>query len=94
MDDRLSKTMVPVGGNLHEEVRFFTDAKIQGAIDNALKSVSSDKKGVVLKVDVDGHGAKAVLAARPGEHWTIGLISEYDWSNKDFSGGAQVVFEW
>ena len=94
MDQRLSKKMVPLGGNLYEEIRFFSNEKIQSAIDGALENVSQNKKGVVLRVDADGEGVKTVIAAKPNENWTIGVIAEYDWGTKDYAAGAQVVFEW
>ena len=93
MDPKLSSKMVPVQSNMFEEVRFFSDESIQKNIDNALKGVPYHS--VILKADVDGSGkAKAVLAARPGEHWTIAGVFEYDFSDKTFSGGAEVAFEW
>jgi hypothetical protein len=94
MDKRLGSKMVKLGsGNLYEEVRFFNDAAIQKAVDDALKDVKV--KSVVLKADVDGTGElSAVLAARPNEHWTIGAVFNYDFSDKTYSGGAQVAFEW
>ena len=93
MDKRLDAKMVPLGGGLYEQVRFFGDAQIQKAVDDALKGVSVDKKGVVLHVDVDGEGVRAVLAARPRKNWTIGVIGEID-RNKDYKLGARVAFEW
>jgi 2-phospho-L-lactate guanylyltransferase (CobY/MobA/RfbA family) len=95
MDDRLSRKMLPVRGtaNQFEEVRFFNNESIQKAIDNAVKDVRVDS--VLLKADVDGDGdLSAVLVARPGEHWTVGAVFKYDFTDKSYSGGAQVVFEW
>ena len=95
MDSRLSSKMVPVPGrtNLFEEIRFFNDESIQKAIDKAVRGTK--KKSVVLKADIDGDGElSAVLVARPNEHWTIGGVFKYDFTDKSYSGGAQIAYEW
>ena len=93
MDSQLTK--IPAGsiGN-PQEIRVFTNPAIQAAINHALSGVSSDKRGVVLEVDVpEAGGVKAVLAARLDDHWSIGLVGEYSGERK-VSGGARVAFQW
>ena len=93
MDYRLNKKLVSLGSGLYEEVRLFSDEAIQKAVDQALETVAADKKGVLLKVDVDGQGMRAVLAAKPREHWTIGIIGEID-KEGEWKAGAHVAFDW
>lgn len=96
MDSRLTSKLVranSLGPNVYEEVRFFSDEKIQKAIDKAVEK--SQERSVILKVDVDGSGeVKAVLAARPFESWTIAAVFGYDFTDKSYSGGAEIAFEW
>ena len=96
MDERLTSKLVrakDLGPNVFEEIRFFNDESIQAAVEKAVKNAK--KKSVVLKVDVDGDGElSAVLAARPNENWTIGAVFKYDFTDKSYSGGAQIAFEW
>jgi hypothetical protein len=95
MDDRLSKKLVKAsyGPNVYEEVRFFNNDVIQKAVDEALKNAKRDS--VMLKADINGDGElSAVVAARPGDHWTIAGVFKYDFTDKSYSGGAQIVFEW
>lgn len=83
-----------VGGSL-QEVRLFTDPSVQQAIDSALTAVTSGKKGVILEVNMpEAGGVKGVVAARLNEHWSIGLVGEYNGKSKAKSGGARVAFEW
>jgi len=83
-----------VGGSL-QEVRLFTDPAVQHAIDSALSSVDSGKRGVILEVNMpETGGVKGVVAARLNEHWSIGLVGEYGGKSKAKSGGARVAFEW
>lgn len=93
MDTRLKKKLVPVSGtaNMYEEVRYFGDESIQKAIDAAVSKAK--KNSVVLKADVKGTGeVSAVLVARPNEHWTIAGVFEYDFTDKTYSGGAEIAF--
>ena len=93
MDSRLSRKLVPLGGGLSEEVRYFSDKAIQDQIDKALSRVDPGKKGVVLKINLDSEGASAVMAAKLREHWSIGVIADRAWSG-DWAVGAETVFEW
>ena len=78
-----------------QEVRLFTDPAIQQSVDNALSSVDPGKKGVILEVNMpEEGGVKGVLAARLNEHWSIGLVGDYNGKVKTKSGGVRVAFEW
>lgn len=83
-----------VGGSL-QEVRLFSDPAVQQAIDSALNTVTPGKRGVILEVNIpEAGGVKGVVAARLNEHWSIGLVGDYNGKTKTKSGGARVAFEW
>lgn len=77
MDHRLSERDVPLPGFAFQKQRYFTDAAVASAIDAALANVTPGKNAVVLRGKVDANGVAAVLAVRPNDVWTIGIIGEY-----------------
>jgi len=89
----LVKKMVPLGSGLTQEVRLFSDSTIAKHVADALSTISPDKKGAVLNVRVDEHKTVAVMAARLNDNWSMGLVAERTHAG-DFTGGAQVAFEW
>jgi predicted LPLAT superfamily acyltransferase len=89
----LVRKRIPLGSGLTQEVRLFSDSTIQKHINDALMAVGPDKKGAVLNVRLDQDKAVAVMAARLNNNWSMGLIVERSHAG-DFSGGAQVAFEW
>ena len=92
MHPLLKKDMVPLGGGLYQERRIFSDPELQGHIDNALEGVQH-ANGAVLKVRINEDNVAAVMAARLGDHWSMGLVVERGHTG-DFSGAAQVAFDW
>ena len=92
MDPRLEKQAIPLGGGLTLERRIFADPVIQNHIDDALKDV--DGAGAVLDVRLDQDKVAAVMAARLGDHWSLGLVVEREHQTGDLAGGARVVFDW
>lgn len=93
LTDMLVRKQLPLGGGMSQEVRLFSDTTIQKHINDALLAVGPDKKGAVLNVRLDQDKAVAVMAARLNNNWSMGLIVERSHAG-DFSGGAQVAFEW
>lgn len=84
---------IPDGSGV-QEVRVFTDPAVQQAVDDALKSVPTDKRGVILEVDMPQMGeVKGVLAAKLNQHWSIGLVGDYSGA-RGVSGGVRVAFQW
>lgn len=94
MDPRLREAEIPLLGGAVQRVRFFGDSTIQKAIEETLQRIDPKRKGVILRGRVDGDGVAAVLAARPHEHWTIGLIADYRKISKEWGVGFETVFEW
>ena len=71
-------------------IRRFTDARIQHAIDEALSHVGADKPvAVVAHVTLDG--VKLSVAARLGTDWTINAAAFKDWGG-DMGVDARVVW--
>jgi len=94
MDERLRKVYFPSGGHGDlQEIRIFNDSAIQRSVDNALRRVHPEKSGAVLKVNLDDQGIAAVMAARLGDNWSMGLVLDRKWTG-EMSAGAEVVFEW
>lgn len=91
MHPMLEKRMIPVGSGFSLEKRMFSDAIIQGHIDQALQSV--DGNGAVLDVRIDDQKVAAVMAARLGDQWSVGLVVEREHTG-ELSAGAKVVFDW
>jgi hypothetical protein len=93
MHPLLKKDMVPLGGGLYQERRIFSDPELQGHIDDALRNVQHFRNGAVVKVRLTEDNVAAVMAARLGEHWSMGLVVEREHTG-EFSGAAQVAFDW
>ena len=91
MSSLLEKRLLPMGGGMYQERRLFSDAVIQGHIDDALQSVEGE--GAVLDVRLDNNKVAAVMAARLNNQWSIGLVVEREHTG-EFSAGAKVVFDW
>ena len=91
MHSMLEKKFIPQGGGYTLERRIFSDSIIQGHIDEALQGV--DGAGAVLDVRLDDQKVAAVMAARLGDQWSIGLVVERE-HDGDFAAGAKVVFDW
>ena len=94
MDPRLRKVYFPDGGygSMHE-VRIFADASIQSSINNALKSLRPERNGAVLDVRMSDGSVAAVMAAKLGKHWSMGLVVEKE-RGMPTDLGARVAFEW
>jgi len=93
LTDMLVKKTIPMGGGVLQEVRLFSDSTIQKHINDALAAVPPDKRGAILNVRLDENKTAAVMAARLNDNWSMGLVVERTHAG-DFSGGAQVAFEW
>jgi hypothetical protein len=91
MHPALKKSVIPVGGGYSLERRIFADSIIQKHVDDALSGVEGS--GAVLDVRLDDERVAAVMAARLGEHWSLGLVVERQHTG-ELSGGARVVFDW
>jgi hypothetical protein len=80
---------VPGGGRL-QEVRVFADSGLQGAINNALASVS--ERSAVLQLEKNPSGINAVIAAKLDGHWSVAAAwQRSDWGD---SIGTKVKFSW
>ncbi len=77
MDYRLSEREVPLPGFGFQKQRYFTDKAVSDAIDDALARATPGKRTVILRGKVDANGVAGVLAIRPNDVWTIGIIGEY-----------------
>ena len=91
MDPRLNEAEFPLSGGALQRVRYFTDPTIRRAVEDALSRIGADRKGVILRGRVDADGVAAVLAARPHENWTIGLIADYRKVSKDWGVGFEAT---
>jgi len=75
-----------------DEIRRFSDDKIQEAVARALTTLPSDKKGaVVAYANLDG--VKLAVVARPGEHWSIAGVLDKPY-HKPLQAEAAVVYSW
>lgn len=79
MDRRLAERDVPLPGFGFQKQRYFTDEAVSDAIDSALARVTPGKRTVILRGKVDADGIAGVLAVRPNDVWTIGIIGEYEY---------------
>jgi len=91
MHPALEKKLVPLGGGVFQEKRFFSDSVIQGHVEEALRDVQGD--GAVLDVRLDNERVAAVMAARLSDQWSMGLVVERKHTG-DWAGGARVTFDW
>lgn len=75
------------------EIRKFSDASIQGAIDRAIAALPPDATGTVV-AHANTHGASlSVLAKLPGGHWSI-VAAAYKPYDGPMEAGAAVRFKW
>ena len=68
----------------------FSQATIQNAIDGCLSRIPSDKKALVLDVNIDGEGVRAVAAFQTGTGWELGVVGEIE-RDKDWMVGFRVA---
>ena len=70
----ITRTLVPVPGSigLFQEVRTFSNANIQAAVDRVLASLPADSKGVQLTLEVDpATGVNAAVALKLSGTWSV-----------------------
>ena len=70
----ITRTLVPVPGSvgLFQEVRTFSNANIQAAVDRVLASIPADSKGVQLTLEVDpATGVNAAVALKLSGMWSV-----------------------
>lgn len=77
-------------GLMTVNLRKFSNAKIQAAIDDALSHVSKDKP-VAVVAHATLEGVKLSAAARIGDDWTIMAAAFKDW---DGNMGAEAKVVW
>lgn len=65
---------------------------VKASINDAFKTVPEGKRGALLVV-ADEHGARAMLAARMGEHWKVAAGAGKQW-NGPVSGTVAVIGSW
>ena len=82
---------IEIGANGQpQEVRYFTNARIQSSIDGALAGVTKDS--ATLRFEKTEHGWTAATAARINGHWSIAAAYvREEWGD---AVGASVKFEW
>ena len=70
----------------------FSDASLQGAIDEAVKKIPDGKNSAIV-AHADGDGASVSVVVRAGDHWTIDAACIKPWQGP-VTYGADVIYSW
>jgi hypothetical protein len=69
------------GGGV-QEVRVFSDPKLQASINNALAGISQDARGAILNLERNESGWNAAVVAKLNGHWSVAVAySKADWGH-------------
>lgn len=91
MDRFLVATTAP--DNPGVEIRRFSDAKIGESIEKALAVVPAGKTGAVVAV-ADLKGVRLATMARLGQHWSVVVVTGFEWKDRRPNVEAAVRFAW
>jgi hypothetical protein len=95
MDHRLSERLVPLGGGFFRTQRYFSEFKVQEALDAALDTLDDSAGGVIVRGLVDDETIASVVAAKGRDkRWSVGLLGEFDRRTGNKRAGFEVRFSW
>ena len=78
----ITKAFENVPGGGLQEVRAFSDPKLQASINNALAGISGDARGAILNLEHNESGWNAAVAAKLNGHWSVAVAyNKADWGH-------------